>query len=70
MPNFWLDKKLNIIYCDCPGFKDSRGYEYDIAKSQFLHTIGNNAKSIKVVAILDWHTLKGAKGALFMDTIK
>ncbi|RTK95857.1 MAG: ATP-binding cassette domain-containing protein [Neisseriaceae bacterium] len=69
VPNYWKDHLGNIFY-DCPGFEDTRGEDYDIAKSYFLKTIGDHAQSMKVLLVGDIHTLSAMRGGSFGKVVE
>lgn len=72
VPNYW-DDSLGNRYFDCAGFDETRGLDYEIAKSCILKTIGNHARSLKVIIVVDFYTLNSERGSTFnkmIDQIK
>jgi len=72
LPNYWEDAHGNR-YFDCPGFNDTRGEDYEIAKSYFLTAIAKKAKGLKVMLVVDYFTLNSKKCGPFselMDELK
>lgn len=63
-PNQWTSPTGECFY-DCPGFNDSRGPTYDIAKSYFLKKLATSAKSLKVIFIGDFMTLHAVRSGTF-----
>ena len=66
LPNKIILSHGEVVY-DCPGFNDTRGAIYDIAKSWILKQIGSHAKSIKIVFVGDMSTLKAVRGGPFLE---
>ena len=69
-PNYWQDPLSGNRFYDCPGFTDTRGIDYDIAKSYFLRTIADSAQSLKVILVTDIHTLNAVRGGAFADVVQ
>jgi ribosome biogenesis GTPase A len=47
----------NFVYCDCPGFSDNRGSEINIANAVNIKQVVYEAKSVRVVIMLNYHTI-------------
>lgn len=52
-----LDRS-GLVYCDCPGFLDNRGVEINIANSVNIQKTVNSAASVKVLVLINFHSLK------------
>lgn len=53
-----IGKNSDITLCDCPGFLDNRGPEIDIANAVNIHKALINASSIRIIILLNYHTLQ------------
>mmetsp|Transcript_28261 Transcript_28261/g.65453 ORF Transcript_28261/g.65453 Transcript_28261/m.65453 type:complete len:782 (-) Transcript_28261:1163-3508(-) len=58
------------FYVDCPGFLDSRGEEISLANTVNNRAIMQNAASMKVVALVDFSSLKTARATGFKEFTK
>ena len=47
----------NFVYCDCPGFLDNRGPEINIANAVNIKQTIYEARSVRVVIMLNYHTI-------------
>mmetsp|Transcript_30370 Transcript_30370/g.39198 ORF Transcript_30370/g.39198 Transcript_30370/m.39198 type:complete len:1418 (-) Transcript_30370:251-4504(-) len=58
----------NRVYCDCPGFFDTRGIEGSLGNAVSLYEAFMKASSIKVILLMNYHTLtfEGGKDASSM----
>lgn len=60
----------HFVYCDCPGFLDSRGAEINIANAVNIKQTIHAAKSVRVVVMLNYHSLKADRGKGVRELIK
>lgn len=67
LPNYWADDKGTFFF-DSPGFNDTRGSEYDIARAYILSTVGKNAKNVKFSIVSSMDSIQQQDGRL-TDTI-
>ena len=51
-----------FVYCDCPGFLDTRGAEINIANAVNIKATVSRAKSTKVLVLLNYKTLGAKRG--------
>ena len=73
-PAFIVDQKLNIVYCDCPGFEDTDGVNSEILNafsidSLFQNYNGYNAK-VKILLVISAAEIKSARGQIIEQTIE
>jgi energy-coupling factor transporter ATP-binding protein EcfA2 len=59
-----------ITYCDCPGFLDNRGAEINIANAVNIRCALGQAKSIRVLILINYHSLLADRAKGLSDTIK
>ena len=52
-----------LIYCDCPGLRDTRGEEIDIANAIHIKQIMQRAHGLKVVFLMEYDQLARAANA-------
>lgn len=64
MPQIEQDK------CDCPGFLDNRGVEINIANAVNIKKAFVLARSVKVVMLINYHSLKAEKARGLNEMIK
>lgn len=65
---FFYDRTSDLTYCDCPGFKDSRGALKDIENAYALKKISSDSTSIKgVVVVISYHSLMSDRGKSLRD---
>jgi len=57
-----VEPDSNFVYCDCPGFLDSRGAEINIANAVNIKQTIHAARSVRVVVMLNFHSLKADRG--------
>ena len=69
MPQIETDK-AGITYCDCPGFLDNRGFEINTANAVNIKNVFIRAKSVKVVMLINYHSLLADRGRGLSDMIK
>lgn len=67
LPNYWDDNKGTLFF-DSPGSNDTRGPEYDVARSHILRTVGQNAKNVKFAIVSSMDSIQQQDGRL-TDTI-
>ena len=69
MPHIVLDAQ-GRAYCDCPGFLDNRGVEINIANAVNIKKAFTNAQSVRIVILINYHTLKADRGRGLSDMIE
>ena len=52
IPGIWFDRKRNVIFCDCPGFFDTKGSAQDIVNIFSIVTLLNQVKKVKLVLMI------------------
>ncbi|MCB1106729.1 MAG: 50S ribosome-binding GTPase [Chlamydiia bacterium] len=62
MPQIEEDQETHNTYMDCPGFFDNRGVEINIANSINIKNSIQESKTIKVVILINYHSLKAERG--------
>ena len=70
MPQIETDKTNVMTYVDCPGFLDNRGPEINIANAVNIKNSIKNAKSVKVIMLINYHSLKADRGRGLLDMLK
>eukprot|EP00961_Rhodomonas_salina_P229109 3096626-Rhodomonas_salina.1 len=51
-----------LVLCDCPGFFDNRGWEINVANAVNIKNTFCAAKSVRVVALINYHSIKADRG--------
>lgn len=64
-----LAKHEGHTFCDCPGFIDNRGYEVNIANAVNMRRTFGEAATIKVVIMINHHSLKADRARGLKDMI-
>ena len=57
-------------YCDCPGFLDNRGAEINIANAVNIRNTINQSSGVKLLILVNYHTILGDRGRGLTDMIK
>ena len=70
MPQVETDRATQITYCDCPGFLDNRGAEINIANAVNIKAALTRAKTVKVVILINYHSLRADRGRGLSDMLK
>ncbi|XP_031641234.1 uncharacterized protein LOC116352643 [Contarinia nasturtii] len=61
VPNLLIDKKNQIAYYDCPGFKDNNDeIKYEIAINYLLKKLWEHAKQVKLLYVLPQDAFQGS----------
>jgi hypothetical protein len=64
LPTLVLDPdNESRAYCDCPGFDDGRGTEINIANAVNTRKVLHQAKSVKVLLLVEYSDLTGSRGS-------
>jgi hypothetical protein len=63
-----MDNRFTL--CDCPGFLDNRGYEINIANAVNIKNTFIKAKSVKIVILINYHSLLADRARGLSDVIK
>ena len=53
VPTFVRNEINGNVFIDCPGFRDTKSDEYDIANASFTKRIFSNINSVKIVVIAE-----------------
>jgi flagellar biosynthesis GTPase FlhF len=59
----------SVAYCDCPGFLDNRGSEINIANAVNMKGVMKQARSVKVVILINYHSLLADRGRGLTDML-
>mmetsp|Transcript_6635 Transcript_6635/g.8980 ORF Transcript_6635/g.8980 Transcript_6635/m.8980 type:complete len:1367 (+) Transcript_6635:367-4467(+) len=51
----------DIVFCDCPGFFDTRGLEINIGNGVSMSSIFQRAKNLKIILLMSYFTLVAEK---------
>jgi len=70
MPQIETDPDQRFTYCDCPGFLDNRGAEINIANAVNVRTAITRSQSVKVVILINYHSLMADRGRGLSDMLK
>lgn len=62
IPNVWHDKETNLIYCDCPGFMDSRGPEQEIVNAFAIDQLFTTGGRIKILLTIEESEFESVRG--------
>jgi energy-coupling factor transporter ATP-binding protein EcfA2 len=60
----------SLFYCDCPGFLYNGGAEINIVNAVNIRHVLQAAKCVKVVILVDFHTIKSSRGHGLKETMK
>ncbi len=60
----------HFVYCDCPGFWDNRGPEINIANAVNIRSVVSRAKSIKIMLLLNYYSLKSDRSKGLLETYR
>lgn len=69
MPKIETDHQ-GVTYCDCPGFLDNRGFEINIANAVNVKRAFIKAKSVRVVILINHHSLLTDRARGLSDMIR
>jgi energy-coupling factor transporter ATP-binding protein EcfA2 len=69
MPQIATDQN-GFTFCDCPGFFDNRGMEINIAHAVNTKKTFFEAKNIKIIMLISYHSLVADKAQGLSDMIK
>ena len=58
------------VYCDCPGFSDNRGVEINIANAVNIKQALSQAQSLRMVVLVNYHSLLAGRGNGFRDLLR
>ncbi|NGX38695.1 MAG: hypothetical protein KR126chlam1_00005 [Chlamydiae bacterium] len=70
MPQIETDSETMVTFCDCPGFLDNRGAEINIANAVNVKNAIIRAKSVKLVILINYHSLMADRGRGLSDMLK
>jgi hypothetical protein len=59
----------DLAYCDCPGLLDNRGAEINIANAINIKRVLQVAKSVKVLVLINYHSLKADRARGLTDML-
>lgn len=63
IPGIWFDKKRNIIFCDCPGFYDTKGPMQEIINLFVIFTLLTYVKQLKVALLIGQEDATALRGS-------
>ena len=70
MPQIATDPSNPLLaYCDCPGFLDNRGAEINIANAVNIKRALQTAKLVKVLILINYHSLLADRGRGLTDML-
>ena len=67
IPNLYYDSENKVLYCDCPGFFDTRGEIQDIANSFSIDQLLNCSKHFKILFVISIFDIISGKGKDLVD---
>lgn len=70
MPQIYSDPITGLTHVDCPGFRDNRGPEIDIANGVNILRIIKEARSVKVIALIDYYSIFGSRSESLSDFVR
>ena len=70
MPQVEDDPETKNTYMDCPGFLDNRGVEINIANAVNIKNGIKQAKTAKVIILINYHSLKAERGRGLTEMLK
>lgn len=73
MPNIQVDLNNELIFCDCPGFKDTEGLEQEIINSfaiDYLFSTEGSNNQIKIVLVVSVYDLMATRQVHFLETLE
>jgi len=70
MPQIETDPDTQNTYMDCPGFLDNRGAEINIANAVNIKNAIKEAKTAKVIILINYHSLKAERGRGLSEMLK
>jgi energy-coupling factor transporter ATP-binding protein EcfA2 len=70
LPMIAYDEKTDTVYCDCPGFLDNRGAEINIANAVNIRATISNAKSVKIVTLINYYSISADRGRGLQETMR
>ena len=62
LPAVYHDEDSGLTLCDCPGFLDNRGAEINIANACNIKQMIAQAKSVRVVVLINYDSLSADRG--------
>jgi len=68
-PQLVQNEEKKEVYCDCPGFLDSRGMEINLGNVVSIITACQQAASVKVVLLVNYCSLIAERGKGATDTL-
>lgn len=69
MPQIMRDEDEGLTFCDCPGFLDNRGEEINISNAVNVKNALAQAKGVKVVILINYHSLMADRGKGLSDML-
>jgi guanylate kinase len=70
LPDIIIDAEGRVTYCDCPGFKDNRGAEINIANAVNIRTAAKQSRTIRVVVLINYKSIQSDRGQGLKDLLK
>jgi hypothetical protein len=70
-PEIFWSQKDNIYYCDCAGFGDSGGDQYQVCASIATKKVVHSARSVRtIVLVIDWSTIDAGRADGFINALQ
>ena len=70
LPAVYHDEGSGLTLCDCPGFLDNRGAEINIANACNIKQMIAQAKSVRVVVLINYDSLEADRGRGVKELVK
>ncbi|KAK8871412.1 hypothetical protein M9Y10_007138 [Tritrichomonas musculus] len=73
IPVIYADDENKALYCDCPGFEDTRGMDKEIINAfsdDFLLTSDGNDIYVKILLVVSASEFNTGRGKVILDTFK
>jgi hypothetical protein len=70
LPEVAQDPNDRFTVCDCPGFLDNRGVIINVANACNIRMCLVQASAVKIVILLNFHSLKADRGRSFTDLVE
>eukprot|EP01040_Poterioochromonas_malhamensis_P013523 gene13524-14872_t len=69
-PQVYYDPESDLTYCDCPGFNDNRGVDFDVSNMYAIARLCQSARSIKgVVILINYYSLETDRAKGLRETL-
>ncbi|MDR2781410.1 MAG: hypothetical protein LBB21_03055 [Holosporaceae bacterium] len=68
-PGFWSDRK-GVVYCDCPGFDDSRGSDQEIINAFATDQLLTELSRVKILLVTAVSEIMAGRGHMFKEQLR